>query len=778
MSEPIPIDGRRRLAALMFTDMVGFSALVHQNELLARTIVEDMYRIVRATIARHEGTEMDTAGDGFFVQFPSAVAAVECAYEMQAQIHERNLNCPNESRFQIRIGMHLADFIEMKDRVLGDDVNIAARLEKLAEPGGIAISKQLADQVAGKFKGRFKSMGPLELKNIAKKVQVLQMQLPWKAKSGHTRSIRSHLKRASQWLSVVALAVISIAMLAYLTTLFTRYVKETEGQKIVLDQGWEIQTSEGKDWQPFTPGRGALFADDVHGIYSVRTKFKLSQPLHEPAIVLGYIPDRYRIYINTRPIGGANRGSPTELFSFDPGILNTGENELLVVAQTESSPHPGVNPVAGLGSFVSDLDTAYAAVNHDRAMFHGRHLAVFSIAVFLFLATLFGWMLSPEDRLRPYQSIYLFYCVMMCAYYIAPIFSGEPYWLHSMFKVLPLTIFPFMLVSKLLSSQGDRHGKILNNLISTAATFAVIGTLFLTRGKPSSFASAQQIFFTFTAAYGLVSSLWSWWIVASLIRQKTRVKGKVMTSALSAGAFNLLTSVFALCSIRGLVPAGWEGLRVTVSELSVNFPLVFATLMSFIVAIDYTRKSANAKRRQMILNMSRRFLSLLVEKASFASKLAKVQSLVCEQVGAEKSTIFLASQTADGELLLKAAAIIRNREHRVTALETPFHPGEGVLAYVCKVHSPLFIEDLRTDARFSDVLKRRAAVHFYTHSCMVFPLVYNGKLLGVLTLADKADSETFTRQDYELASYSAGILQLMCFLQENLDEPTRLRTVA
>ena len=141
----------RRLAAIMFTDMVGYSALTQKNEALALELLAEHRTILRPFFDKHEGHEIETAGDSFFVEFNSAVEATNCAIEIQKALHERNLTQPSERFISIRIGIHIGDVVYIDQHVHGDGVNIAARLEPKARPGGICISEDVARQIRNKI---------------------------------------------------------------------------------------------------------------------------------------------------------------------------------------------------------------------------------------------------------------------------------------------------------------------------------------------------------------------------------------------------------------------------------------------------------------------------------------------------------------------------------------------------------------------------------------------------------------------------------------------------
>ena len=169
----------RRLAAIMFTDMVGYSALSQKNEKLALRLLEEHRSILRPFFAEHGGREIETAGDLFFVEFDSAVEGAECAVEIQTALFERNKTALPDEQIHLRIGLHIGDVVYVEKHVHGDGVNIAARIEPLAKPGGICLSEDVARQIRNKINYPLISIGKHTLKNISTPMEIFNIQLPW-----------------------------------------------------------------------------------------------------------------------------------------------------------------------------------------------------------------------------------------------------------------------------------------------------------------------------------------------------------------------------------------------------------------------------------------------------------------------------------------------------------------------------------------------------------------------------------------------------------------------
>lgn len=163
----------------MFTDMVGYSALTQKDENLALRLLEEHRAIVRPLLTKHDGHEIKTIGDAFLVEFSSALSATACAIEIQKTLFERSESSPDLEAIRIRIGLHIGDVVYKENDVFGDGVNIASRIEPLAEPGGICLSEDVARQIQNKIDYSLVRLGKGELKNINLPVDLYRIIRPW-----------------------------------------------------------------------------------------------------------------------------------------------------------------------------------------------------------------------------------------------------------------------------------------------------------------------------------------------------------------------------------------------------------------------------------------------------------------------------------------------------------------------------------------------------------------------------------------------------------------------
>lgn len=170
----------RQLAAIMFTDLAGFTQLTQANEPLGIRLIEEQEALIRPIVEAHHGRHVKSIGDGLLIELPNALDAVECAVEIQRQVHERNSEHEAQP-LRVRIGLHLGDVQRRGADIVGDAVNVASRIEPLAQPGGICLSEQVYAQVRNKIPFQLERLGSRTLKGVRDPVEIYQVVLPWMA---------------------------------------------------------------------------------------------------------------------------------------------------------------------------------------------------------------------------------------------------------------------------------------------------------------------------------------------------------------------------------------------------------------------------------------------------------------------------------------------------------------------------------------------------------------------------------------------------------------------
>lgn len=168
----------RRLTAILAADVVGYSRLMSLDEAGTLSALKVHRReMADARIAEHQGRIVKLTGDGILVEFPSVVNAVACAVEIQRRMRERNIDVPADRRIEFRIGINLGDIIVEDNDIYGDGVNVAARIEAIARPGGVAVSGAVRDNVGNRLALVFEDAGDQQLKNIDRPVRVFHVAL-------------------------------------------------------------------------------------------------------------------------------------------------------------------------------------------------------------------------------------------------------------------------------------------------------------------------------------------------------------------------------------------------------------------------------------------------------------------------------------------------------------------------------------------------------------------------------------------------------------------------
>jgi adenylate cyclase len=225
---------KHKLAAILHADVVGYSRLTGEDE-------EGTYRLVRSgldlfseSIQSHNGTVANYAGDAVLAEFPTASEALTCAAEVQQTLRARNENLPEERKVQFRIGVNLGEVIVDRDDIYGDGVNVAARLQGLAEPGGICISQAIHAAVGRKLDLMYQDIGLQQVKNIAEPVHAYQVLLDGEAPSARPRG--SGRRSASMIAGGLALCLV-LAVVGWLG--FERFSEETGAgdQMVILEDG-------------------------------------------------------------------------------------------------------------------------------------------------------------------------------------------------------------------------------------------------------------------------------------------------------------------------------------------------------------------------------------------------------------------------------------------------------------------------------------------------------------------------------------------------------------
>src|SRR5881398_2611492 len=210
-------DEQRKLAAIMFTDMVGYGALSQRDDKLAQELLEEHRQLLREIFPRFHGAEIKTIGDAFLVEFNSALEAAQCAIEIQRTLAKRNADIAPDRRIELKIGVHIGDVVHRGGDVYGDGVNIASRIEPVAGPGGICVSMDVERQIRNALEARFEKLATTDLKNISVPMDLFRIVLPWERPSpaAAKSEIRiSNSERGTRSRRIFAISIAIVLLLA------------------------------------------------------------------------------------------------------------------------------------------------------------------------------------------------------------------------------------------------------------------------------------------------------------------------------------------------------------------------------------------------------------------------------------------------------------------------------------------------------------------------------------------------------------------------------------
>ena len=167
----------RKLRAILSADVKGYSLLMAHDEVATIQTLKEYRKIMSSCIEKRGGKVVDAVGDNLLAEFESAVDAVQCSVKIQNELKDKNQELPEDKRLEFRIGINIGDVIQDEDRLFGDGVNVAARIEGLADAGGICISRSTYDQIKNKLTLDFENLGEHEVKNIKDPVSVYKILL-------------------------------------------------------------------------------------------------------------------------------------------------------------------------------------------------------------------------------------------------------------------------------------------------------------------------------------------------------------------------------------------------------------------------------------------------------------------------------------------------------------------------------------------------------------------------------------------------------------------------
>ena len=756
----------------MFTDIVGFSRLTNQNPLRARELNEEHQKIIRQYLIKYEGLERQTTGDGFFLEFKSAVQALSCAIEVQQSLHDRNLTRSSENQIQIRIGLHLGDIFEKGSDIFGDSVNVAARLEALAEPQGICLSRTFYELVRSSWsENKFSSMGLFKLKNIDGKTEAFKFKFGWeKTKIGLFKKLWLNLKTivtVEQW-TLASLFLLSLMLLLFIfTKVFVPQLQSaqlssrkpssnlTEVTEKKLDSGWTYSVNQ-TDWNEFILKESWRYADILRGAYTLKNEFQVTQKPAEPAIILGLISDSHRVFLNGHYIGGSEHLSDLAIYSFDPSFLKepAEKNLLEVKATMRVNLNPGIVLLDDVQPRLGEF--SQLTLDHGRYYFHFYILKnvyfVFSFVIFL-MSLVYAVYLKNKSEIF-YSSLFLLIGSIGYVYYNPWVISKFDYQFLRFIRLSGLLMSSLVLISGYLAVRKKSSWCSRNNILTL---FVGLICFFIFNFYP--FATAEA----FVSSYNqflFLGSLYVFVVLACCLYTEFS-QGNEFKKDSSIEAFVFLAFTFlSLLNILGAFKNGQSDAyfsaqwRAVFYDVGGTVTFLFAVARISIAVFEFT-----LQKRQNMLNRNKDefFIELtrvVAEAQSTFEKINRIQKLAHHFLKSEKSILYLVDAKNPKILNLHSANGYTSEIENTKSIE------DGFFGYVLHNRRPLLLEDISRDFRFEN-LNSSELQGTKSGACMLFPLIAEDRIVGIMAFLEKENGHPFNMGDLELGIKMSSFIALL-----------------
>jgi class 3 adenylate cyclase len=787
------VSASRRLAALMFTDMVGYSALARENEEVARELVDEQRWIIRESLKRNGGREHQTTGDGFFIEFSSAINAVQSAIEIQTAMHERERHLPENRRIKIRIGIHLGDILTDDEDLFGNGVNVAARVEPLAKPGGICITRQIYDQVTERIDGiSFKKHGFKDLKNIRGGAEVFHVTLPWENEKNRKLGAQTSWFRR-QWESATIPSVLNstltailtsvcLASLIFATTVALRGAFEkpkaasrgpaeaTSSAPIDLSQGWVFKTATSPNWEKFETHASWIHAEQLIGPYTKSKSFRVDGDFKEPAIVLGLITDTHRAFLNGKFIGGSDRSGDLTYYAFPRELLNRNDDNVLVIeGETRRALNPGLIVLPKVGAFLGEFTDVREKVHDNDVQFHFLRNMYFGLSVMVFLASFAFSIFRKSSMPYMYSAMILLLSTLNLAYYSPWISSNFEYPFLRFLKVIALMHTPLILVSAQLRMMRHTRTEAANNLLALVALLTVAWVTLMSDSTPVVFIESYNHLLAAATLYSFITTIW---MAAHMIRNLRKPMSLLIRSfqyAFTAASVIGFTAVFgSIKSSSQLISAFVQSVttasgRVVATEIGLTLPFLFSVFLVVVATTDHLGKSRANRIKRRRDSMMLELVRLVNSAKPFSEVITDLQAALCEFLKVDRSTLYVFDESTPDKSGLIAEYVHHSQPGRFE-IKRRVSAHYGVIGYVIENQTPLNLVDIRNDRRFFGAEARYKIEGFESYksgACMLFPLRSNGQLIGVLTFADKLSGGSFEPLEFKAAlelSASLGLL--------------------
>ncbi|MBL7715176.1 MAG: GAF domain-containing protein [Bdellovibrionales bacterium] len=774
----------RRLAAILFSDIVGYSSMTEKAEGEFHRALEKYRTLFRRILIKNSGREVRVMGDGFFVEFSSAVDAVQCAVEIQSQMSEWNATLPNGLRILTRIGIHLGDVLDLNGEAHGHEVNVSARLEALASPGGICVSEIVRDQVSGKADLHFDKVGKFKLKNMSKPIIVYRVAMPWERRMSAYAGLRLRLSQANVvWKTVTAnrssvtATILGLSVLASLFGFIAPIAKSLEitrypdsflagtrgpagrGASQSLAQNWKLAPNprtEPGHWIDIDPNERESVRAEINGEYWMKTELELDVSYQEPTLVLGLVPERHRVYVNGIWVGGAERQNPVPVYSIDPKILKYGQaNTILVKAISHENPRAGLTVVPRIGIRIGEFSEIFQATHQDLLVFHLLRTALLAAMSVLTLLSVIYFTFNPTSREFLYFAIFGVVSFLMYLYQSPLLSDSFNARYFGLLKALPLWLMAPVLASAHAAMRKNHSGETTHNISAILVGAAV--SIWVLTGVNSSRLLQERL----NLAY-LATAVYSFGAGFRFLREKVGSKRFGDFSGRLIATYLIVNGLFALNSIRGMAAIQLPSeLRSVFSQLLVFGPISFGAVIISSMLIERLRLSKKAADAEEQNGLSLRIAEIISSRGRTKDKVRQLHQAICMHLGVNRSTLYVA-KSFDAEKLFAECIIAPPENVGRVAQELPLE--DGIVGYAYRRRTPVLVQDIENDLRFRDLVRGRSgeeSVAYPTGSCIVFPLLVSDQFVGLVTLTEKANGKMFEPDDFQKIQLLAPEIALL-----------------
>lgn len=780
MNDTLRSSEKRRLATWIFTDVVGFSALAESNEALAQELIVEHRAIVRRVLIKRNGVEHHTAGDGFFLEFPSVVDAFEFALELQQVFADRNLQADTERQIQIRIGMHVGDAIVQSGEILGHEVNIAARIQQLAPTGGICLTKATYSFVADRFpKVKFIKVKRTQLKNITTQIKLYCVESPKKfgSQSLKSRVFGLNFKKSLLPLSYIAATLVFLIIAGRISTSYiisipegerefsqelsqtNRNIKESRSpasdvdatEKIDLLHDWQYKKEEGQQWLSFDPESSWIYSNDLFGSYELRKVFRASHRYSQPGMILGLFPGSSRVFLNGQFIGGSNRLNDMGTYFFDPSLLKLdADNEVRVKITSGLTLNPGLTSISDNGTFLGEFsEVKRVQMNHEIHYLFYQNI-YFSVTTLVWLLSVVFCVASRGKPTYIYLSFYILLGDIFLGYYNPIIYDLFRFDFMKFVKVFAITTSPWVLLAGYFND-AKRHKIEWAIHLSLLVWVAWVATRVLDHNKaPLDIVESCNTLLEISAGMLVLSFFYGIYnlnLAGGGFFLKRLIRFQNLFPALV-----LLNLIVVIGSVKdqNLNRFLTLSVRSIVFDLSLFAPFLNSLLViGFMSSIGYFRNNVYVRRKERDQWVGS-IRNKLNSSNNAVGDLAQVQASLCEILAATRSSIYRVDTILKPTTLNLVSSFFHptlNPESNPYSKAETLNIKKGLFGYVFENQSSLLIHDLAEQRYF--VSKKET---YSTPSCMVFPMISHGQFLGVLTFADKLSGESFNADDFALVT--------------------------